>query len=112
MGTAETLGGLRQYILNRAFRIGEHIGVPEPNDAPAPRAEKDGTALISLSRFDMLAAVKLDRQPRLAAGKVDDEGRFGQLPREGWAIAGNPLPYDKLGWRGIVAQLPCPGGQV
>ena len=112
MGTAEALGGLRQNMLDCAFGIGQHIGIPEPNDAPSLGTEKGGTALVSLSRLDVLAAVKLDGQPGLAASKIDDEWRFDQLTGEGWAIAGDALPYRQLRRCGIIAQFPCPGGQV
>jgi hypothetical protein len=50
VGAAEALGGLRQNVQDRPFRIVEHIRVPQPEHSPTLALQKCRSAII---RFDL-----------------------------------------------------------
>jgi len=111
VGAAEALGGLRQNELDDSFRVREHIRIPEPDHTPALGLQISRSPRVTFRIFNVLTAVKLHRQLCSPARKVDDEGRFDVLAREGWTITRDQMPDRKFGLGGIVAQLSGAGGQ-
>lgn len=61
VGTAEALGGFLKDVLHGAVRIGEYLGIPQSQHAPALRLEIPGAAGICLNGGKVVAAVQFYR---------------------------------------------------
>ena len=110
MGAAEALGGLQQNVLGSAVGIGEHVGIPQPNNAPATAGEMRRSSLVICLTIDVLAAIELDGQSGVSARQIDDERCDDKLSREGRAVSRNTMPDREFGRRRIVAQFARSGG--
>src|SRR3546814_15597142 len=76
-----------------AFRVAEHVVVPEPQDLVAGRFQRAGSSFIATDIQRMLAAVDLDHQAVLVRDEVDREAENRLLPSE----LGAELPAAQAG---------------
>lgn len=105
MDAAEALGGCRQYVEERAFGIGEDIGIPQPHDPPAIIGKIPGPPFVGGNPVVMLAAVERYAELCGTAGQINDERCHDQLSGEGRTVSRDTLPYDAFCRRRIIAQL-------
>ncbi len=69
-----------------AFQIGQHVIVPEAEDAIALALDRLGSCNLILRLRVMLPAVDFNNQPRRVAGKIGNVMTDGNLPTEAVAL--------------------------
>jgi hypothetical protein len=102
---------LCENVSGCSFGVRQHVGVPQADDVPALGAKVFGAAFVPAGGFEVLAAVEFDCELRAAAGKIDDEGGFDMLAREGRTVARDQVPDGEFGGGRVVAQFAGSAGQ-